>query len=146
MQFAGEKEIGFPKNVVVEFFENPSKVVDCIPGIESYDVKGSEFKAKVKFKIGAISGAFGIEGKIETKKPGEEYVIYLKGKKLGAGFEATSTCTLVPKDENTTIVKYVTDLKLSGMLAAIGKGIIENVANNIVDQLLENIRKKLGSA
>ncbi len=143
MKFTGEKEIGFPKSTVAQLFEDPSKVVDCIPGIQSYDLKGNEFKAKVKFKIGAISGTFNIEGKIETKKPGEVYAIYLKGKKLGAGFEATSTCTLVEKDPNTTIVKYETDMKLSGMLAAIGKGMIENVANNIIDQLLENVKKKL---
>lgn len=143
MEITGELDVKAPKEKVAEFFNVPEKVVECVPGIQSYEMKGTEFKSKVKFKVGMISGTFGVEGYIREQKPNEEYIVYLKGKSFGNSFESTSNVKLMEKDAGTTTIQYSAQAKLSGMLAALGKGIIEGVVKDLLKQLFECAEKKI---
>jgi carbon monoxide dehydrogenase subunit G len=136
--------INAPRNKVAEFFNDPVKVVECVPGIQSHEIKGTNFKAKVKFKVGAISGTFNTEGYIKEMKPQESYEVYLKGGSIGNSFEAKATVTLSDVEGGKTKLEYSADAKLGGMLAALGR-VVENVAADIVKQLFECAEKKVSA-
>lgn len=144
MQIKNSLLISAPRAKVAEFFNDPIRVVECVPGIQSHEIKGTNFKAKVKFKVGAISGTFNTEGYIKEVKPQEIYEVYLKGGSIGNSFEAKATVTLSDAEQGKTKLEYSADAKLGGMLAALGK-VVENVAADIVKQLFECAEKKIGS-
>lgn len=142
MQIKNSLLINAPKQKVAEFFKDPQKVVDCVPGIQSHEIKGQNFKAKAKFKVGAISGTFNIEGFIKENKPEQEYEVYLKGGSIGNSFEAKAIVTLTEVESSKTKLEYTADAKLGGMLAALGK-LVENVTVDLVKQLFECAEKKI---
>ncbi|MEM0021871.1 MAG: carbon monoxide dehydrogenase subunit G [Fervidicoccaceae archaeon] len=144
MQIKNTLLINASRAKVAEFFNDPAKVVECVPGIQSYDIKGTNFKAKVKFKVGAISGTFNIEGYIKEQKPQEEYEVFLKGGSIGNSFEAKASVILADQDQGKTKLDYTADAKLGGMLAALGK-VVENVAADIVRQLFECAEKRVSA-
>lgn len=142
MEIAGEVTAKAPRNVVATFFRDPKQVVECVPGIQSYEISGTSYKAKVKFKVGAISGTFNVEGDIKEVKPDEEYSVTLRGRSMGNSFDATATVTLSDVEGGTKI-SYRAEAKLGGLLAALGKGLIERVASDIVNELFQCAEKKV---
>ncbi|MFP3268072.1 MAG: hypothetical protein GU347_01755 [Desulfurococcales archaeon] len=144
MQIKNSVIVNAPREKVAEFFNNPVKVVECVPGIQSHEIKGTNFKAKVKFKVGAISGTFNTEGYIKEVKPQESYEVFIKGGSIGNSFEAKASVTLTDAEAGKTKLDYVADAKLGGMIAALGK-VVENVAADIVKQLFECAEKKLSA-
>jgi len=142
MEIAGSIDIKAPRESVGSLLSNPEKVVECVPGIQSYELSGNEFKSKVKVKIGMISGTFKVEGKIEEIKKDEEYRVFLRGRSMGNSFDATADISLESLEENLTRLNYRAVAKLSGMLAALGKGIVENVTKNLLDEMFKCIEKK----
>lgn len=143
LEFAGEVIAKANKNVVASFFKDPKQVVECVPGIQSYEISGTFYKAKVKFKVGAISGTFNVEGDIKEVREGEEYSVTLRGRSMGNSFDALATVTL-SEVEGGTKIAYKAEAKLGGLLAALGKGIIESVARDIIKQLFECTEKRIG--
>lgn len=142
MEISGEVIAKAPKATVALFFKDPKQVVECVPGIQSYEISGTSYKAKVKFKVGAISGTFNVEGDIKESKPEEEYLVTLRGRSMGNSFDATATVTLSVVEGGTKIA-YKAEAKLGGLLAALGKGLIEGVAKDIVTQLFQCAEKKV---
>jgi len=142
MEIVGEVVAKAPRSVVASFFRDPKQVVECVPGIQSYEITGTAYKAKVKFKVGAISGTFNIEGDIKESKPEEEYTVTLRGRSMGNSFDALATVTLSDVEGGTKI-SYKAEAKLGGLLAALGKGLIEGVAKDIVTQLFQCAEKKV---
>lgn len=142
MEITGSIEIKANRETVGGLLSNPEKVVECVPGIQSYELSGNEFKSKIKVKIGMISGTFKVEGKIEEVKRDEEYRVLLKGRSMGNSFDATAYIYLSDTGEGATRLDYRADAKLSGMLAALGKGVIENVTKSLLDEMFQCIEKK----
>lgn len=143
MEISGSLIINAPRNKVGDFFRDPSKVVECVPGIQNYELKGTEFKSKVKIKVGAISGNFKVEGNIKEVKPDEEYEVYMKGGSLGNKFEATAKVFLSDVEEGKTKLEYKADAKMGGVLAALGKRIIEGVSKDILSELFKCAEQKI---
>ena len=142
MEIAGSIDIKASRDTVGALLSNPEKVVECVPGIQSYELSGNEFKSKIKVKIGMISGTFKVEGKIEEIKKNEEYRVFLKGRSMGNSFDATADISLSDAGEGVTRLDYRANAKLSGMLAALGKGIVENVTKTLLDEMFQCIEKK----
>lgn len=145
MEISGEIVTRAPRGVVASFFKDPRQVVECVPGIQSYEISGTAFKGKVKVKVGAISGTFNVEGELKEVKPEEEYLVVLRGRSLGNTFDATATVTLA-EHEGGTRISYRADAKLGGLLAALGKGLVEGVAKDLISQLFSCAEKKVGVA
>ena len=142
MEITGSIEINASRETVGNLLSNPEKVVECVPGIQSYELSGNEFKSKVKVKVGMISGTFKVEGKIDEVKKNEEYKVTMKGRSMGNSFDAVADVYLSDAGEGKTRLDYRAVAKLSGMLAALGKGIIENVTKNLLDEMFQCIEKK----
>ncbi len=134
--------IDAPRDKVGEFFKNPAKVVDCVPGIQDVKLEGNTFKAKIKIKVGAISGTFKVDGSISEIKPNEEYLVTLKGGSLGNKFDAKATIRLSDEDGKTKL-EYDANAKLGGILAAVGQSLIGGVTKDILQKLFKCTEKKI---
>jgi carbon monoxide dehydrogenase subunit G len=132
-----------PREKVGEFFKEPQKVVDCVPGIQDAKIDGNNFKAKIKIKVGAISGTFKVEGSIKETKPNEEYEVTLKGGSLGNKFDAKAIVTLTDAENNATQLSYKADAKLGGLLAALGQSMLAKVTKDILTQLFDCAKQKI---
>jgi carbon monoxide dehydrogenase subunit G len=51
---------------------------------------------------------------------------------------------LIKISEMDTLVKYKTDVKISGRLASLGQSLIKTFARREVAKVIENIKEKLG--
>ncbi|QAY72355.1 hypothetical protein ET445_02385 [Agromyces protaetiae] len=122
------------------------RIATAVPGAElSEKVDENTYKGLVKVKVGPLSMQY--RGQIElVSRDDAAHVATFKGKaleKAGQGTaEGTATITLTEEDGVTTGVVHG-DIALSGKAAAMGKGVINTVAQQIMGIFAGNLQKLL---
>jgi len=126
------------------------KVASCMPGAEITErVADDHFKGKVKVKVGPVSLAF--NGDIHVKNIDEEKQelhLVAEGKDKKGSSTASMDLTAFIRDGETSKVDLVGDaaVSLNGKLVSFGGRMIENVADQILDQFADNFRDLLPEA
>lgn len=123
-------------------------IAPCFPGatIESFSPEG--FEGTVAIQLGPIRMQYRGRGQFtELNEPERRATLTASGRdrKGNGNASLTSVLQVVPTDEADVVtVRVVTDLAITGRAAQFGRGIIEEISNDVlrqfVDQLTEQIR------
>ncbi|HET8927785.1 MAG TPA: SRPBCC family protein [Microbacterium sp.] len=122
------------------------RVAGAVPGAELTEkVSETEYQGVVKVKVGPLSMQY--RGVVElVSRDDEAHVAVYKGKgqeKAGQGTaEGTATLTLT-SDGTMTTGTVAGSMVLSGKAAAMGKGIIQRVAQQIMGIFAKNLQSML---
>jgi carbon monoxide dehydrogenase subunit G len=125
------------------------RVIPCMPGATLTDtVDDANWKADVSVKLGPISLAF------DTNVRREEADESVRRARLSARARESrgrGAATAIIESRLTTVdggthVDVVTDLQLSGAVAQFGRGIVPDVAEQMVQSFAECLRKQLVAA
>ena len=129
-----------------ELLMDVPRVIPCMPGAELVEVKGDDaWKAKTKVKLGPISLTF------DADVTREEADVEARRAKLAANARetrgrgsarATIETSLAPANEGTH-VDIVTDLALSGAVAQYGRGMIADVAGQMITSFADCLKAQL---
>lgn len=137
-------------------FNDLSRIGGCLPGATIESVDGDDFTGSVKVKLGPISLVYNGSGSYATRDEAtRRVVIEAKGKdKRGNG---TASATISVQLSGTsgsgdsaaagttgTTVNVMTDLAITGKPAQFGRGVIQDVSDNLLGQFVECIKGKLG--
>jgi carbon monoxide dehydrogenase subunit G len=121
------------------------RIAPCLPGARITEIEGDEYRGLMKVKVGPIVAKY--EGTATfTARDDKNRVATIKaaGRDPRQGnADAEITAALTAESESATRVDLVTDLSLAGKLASFGKGAIEDVSANILDQFSENLSAML---
>jgi carbon monoxide dehydrogenase subunit G len=115
-----------------------------VPGITRLEKTGdNKFKSILEIKLGPVNSSF--TGDLQMQEIDEQKGFTLKvqqNSKIGNA-SAAIKITLLPVNDTQTEVSFNGDVKLSGMLAAMGQRLIGGVSNTLSKQFFSNLEKEL---
>jgi len=125
------------------------RVIPCMPGAELVDtVDESSWKARVAVKLGPIALSFDSDvRREEADEVARRARLAVRARETRGRGEAQASIesTLVPLDGGTR-VEVVTDLSLSGPLAQYGRGVVHDVASQLVASFADCLRRQLAGS
>jgi len=147
MQLEHSFEVAASRETAWNLLMDVPRVVPCMPGAQLTEtVDNSNWKAKVSVKLGPIALQFAADvARTEVDTAANRVVLTATGREVrGRGgaqraFEAKRT-RLGPAH---TRVDVVTDLSLSGSVAQYGRGIVQDVAGQMVGKFADCLQKQL---
>jgi uncharacterized protein len=149
MKFRQEFNIAEPVATVWEFFDQPTRVAACLPGLESCNLlDDGTLAVRLTQHLGPMAATFETRVRITERVPEERMQFTSTGKAVrGAvgNFRATNTVYL-QAIEGGTMVVVEGEAALAGMLGAIGQKIILKQADKMTAEFAHNLERSLSGA
>lgn len=143
MQFSGREEIKAPPEKVFDFLIDPQNFAKGIPDIKKIEViSPDKFRVTAKLGISFLRGVFVIDFTIKEADRPKRADLHGHGSGVGSAVDLDINVNLEEKNGNT-VMEWKADAKISGMLASLGQRMIGSVAEKLVRQIFENIKKNL---
>ncbi|MEV5962663.1 SRPBCC domain-containing protein [Kribbella sp. NPDC051952] len=135
-----------PVEQVWAAFNDLERVVPCFPGATLTGYDGDAFTGSVKVKLGPVSLQYSGTGSFLERDPdGHHALIEAKGKDRRGNGTATArvTARLTASGPDSTDVTVDTDLTITGRPAQFGRGLIQDVSNQLLDKFTTCLTTKL---
>lgn len=119
-------------------FNDPQMVVSCFPGATLISVDGDKFTGSAKVRLGPIALQYtGTGTYLQRDEMTKVAVIEAKGRdKRGNGTATAKVTAQLRPDGEGTAVHVTTDLAVTGKPAQFGRGVMQDVSDNMLDQFV----------
>jgi len=142
MKVEGELKINSTLESVWNFLSKPEDVAQCFPGIKKVEkIQENEYRIEGSTGIGFIKGDYKANVKFLNITPLKGYTIQARGTGLNSNVDITANIEL--RDQNPTILKYVGEVKVGGILASIGARLMDSAVQKILQDLFDCIKSKV---
>lgn len=130
---------------VFDFLTDPQNFAKGIPDIKKVEVVSPDkFRVTAKLGISFLRGIFVIDFTIKEIDRPKHASLHGHGSGVGSAVDLDINVNLEEKN-GSTMIDWRADAKVSGMLASLGQRMINSVAEKLVRQIFENIKKNLES-
>lgn len=149
MELRNSFTIDVPVDTAWRVLNDPQAVAPCFPGAALTEYEGDRFAGTVKIKLGPISMLFRGRGTYVTRdEASRRVVIEATGRDSRGNGSATARVTgsMTPEGPARTLVTLVTDLKVTGRPAQLGRGVLNDVADRIIGQFAACVAETLAPA
>jgi carbon monoxide dehydrogenase subunit G len=149
VQLNNEFRVAVPAARTWEVLTDVERVAPCLPGATLLSVDGDEFTGTVKVKVGPITVSYRGSASFQEKDAAAgRVVLKATGKETRGNGTAAALVTAELNDEGpATAVAITTDLTISGKAAQFGRGVLADVATNLIGQFAKSLEADLrGSA
>jgi carbon monoxide dehydrogenase subunit G len=144
LHFEGRFETSAPRARVWEFVIDPQQVGGCGPGVESVEaIDDDNFRAIARIGIGLFRARFAIDAVMVERDAPNRASVRGSAHAPGSAVSATATMTLSDGSSGGTVMDWVADVDVGGVVASIGAKLLQSVANRMIGQTFECMRKKL---
>jgi len=145
VELNNEFRVAVPAAKTWEFLTDVERVAPCLPGATLLSVDGDEFTGAVKVKVGPITVSYKGEAAFQEKDAtAHRMVLRANGKETRGNGNAAAVVTAQLKDEgDATSVVITTDLTISGKAAQFGRGVLADVAGNLIGQFAKALEADL---
>jgi carbon monoxide dehydrogenase subunit G len=147
MQLENSFEVAASRETAWNLLMDVPRVVPCMPGAQLTEtVDESNWKAKVSVKLGPIALQFAADiARTEVDTADNRVVLTTNARELRGrgGAKATIESKLTELGPSQTRVNVLTDLALSGAVAQYGRGIVQDVAGQMVGKFADCLQKQL---
>jgi carbon monoxide dehydrogenase subunit G len=136
VELNNEFRVTVPAAKTWEVITDVERVAPCLPGATLLSVDGDEFTGAVKVKVGPITVSYkGTAAFVEKDAAAQRVVLRATGKETRGNGNAAAVVTAQLKDEGAaTSVVITTDLTISGKAVQFGRGVLADVAGNLIAQ------------
>jgi carbon monoxide dehydrogenase subunit G len=136
VELNNEFRVAVPAAKTWEVLTDVERVAPCLPGATLLSVNDDEFTGAVKVKVGPITVSYnGTAAFLEKDAAAQRVVLKANGKETRGNGNAAAVVTAQLKDEgDATSVVITTDLTISGKAAQFGRGVLGDVAGNLIAQ------------
>lgn len=151
MEIKSQFEVPLPPDQAWSVLMDIPRIAPCMPGAELIEQVGERtYKGKVSVRLGPVALAFTGTARFEEQNEAARHArvraqgIDTKGR---GGASAAVDFQLLAEGGGTQ-VQVITDLNLSGSVAQYGRasGIIQSVANQLMAQFADNLRRSIDVA
>lgn len=146
MELTNSFEVARPIDETWAVLTDVERVAPCLPGARLEAVEVGEYRGVVRVRLGRITTEFAGAATI-VEQNATDHKIVMHGQGLDARGEGTAeavvTAKLEPINDDTTRVLVDTDLTLSGRVASLGKGVLPEVSNSLMEQFADNLAQLL---
>lgn len=136
-----------PPDRVWGFLTDPVQVAGCLPGAAiTSRIDDRTYEGTITVKVGPVTAAYKGTVRFERLDPQRleaEMVGQGQDVKGKGGAEMRMISRLFPREGGGTEVVVNSDVNISGILAQMGRGIIESVSTQIFQQFTASMRQKL---
>ncbi|OBB48241.1 SRPBCC family protein [Mycobacterium sp. 852002-51961_SCH5331710] len=142
MELNNEFRVAVPADKTWEVLTDVERVAPCLPGATLLSVDGDDFTGAVKVKVGPITVSYkGVASFQEKDAAAQRVVLKAEGKETRGSGNAAAIVTAQLKDEGAagTVVYINTDLTISGKAAQFGRGVLADVASNLIGQFAKSL-------
>jgi carbon monoxide dehydrogenase subunit G len=141
VELNNEFRVAVPAAKTWEVLTDVERVAPCLPGATLLSVDGDEFTGAVKVKVGPITVSYkGVAAFQEKDAAAQRVVLKAEGKETRGNGNAAAIVTAQLKDEgDSTSVVINTDLTISGKAAQFGRGVLADVASNLIGQFAKSL-------
>lgn len=145
MELVNDFRVPVPAATAWNVLTDVQRVALCIPGAQLLSVDGDDFTGAVKIKVGPITVSYRGEATFAEKdETAQRVVIRATAKETRGSGNATALVTAQLKDEgDVTGVVVTTDLTISGKAAQFGRGVLADVAGNLIAQFANRLEADL---
>jgi len=145
MKLENEFRVSVPIDRAWEVLTDIPLITPCLPGAALTDHDDTEYKGKVKIKVGPVTADYSGSAVFVTRDEATHHVeISAAGRDSRGSGNASATITAdMTTDGDGTKVSITTDLKISGKVAQFGKGMIAEVSGKLIDQFVDCIEQEL---
>ena len=145
MKLENEFRVSVPIDRAWEVLTDIPLITPCLPGAALTDHDDTEYKGKVKIKVGPVTADYSGSAVFVTRDEATHHVeISASGRDSRGSGNASATITAdMTTDGDGTKVSITTDLKISGKVAQFGKGMIAEVSAKLIDQFVDCIEQEL---
>jgi uncharacterized protein len=147
MQLENSFEVAASRETAWNLLMDVPRVVPCMPGAQLTEtVDDSNWKAKVSVKLGPIALQFAADvSRTEVDAADNRVVLTTNARELRGrgGAQATIASKLTELGPAQTRVDVHTELALSGSVAQYGRGIVHDVAGQMVGKFADCLQKQL---
>jgi carbon monoxide dehydrogenase subunit G len=149
MQFENTFEVEAPIEEVWKTLLDVERVAPCVPGAEVLEQTGDDsYKVAIKVKVGPMSMQY--KGDVDiVEADADAHRAKMRTKAREARGQGTANADVVmslSESGGRTHGTIQTDVQLSGRVAAMGRGIIQDVSAKIVDQFSDNLATMLSGS
>jgi uncharacterized protein len=149
MKIESSFEVPAPPEQAWALLMDVPRVIPCMPGAQLDEaVDESSWKATMAVKLGPVSMSFKTDvRREETDEESRRAKLSAKAREVRGRGNASATIesSLTPQNGGTR-VDVVTELALQGAMAQFGRGIVQDVASQLVGRFAECLRDQLVAA
>jgi carbon monoxide dehydrogenase subunit G len=144
MHYDGSFEVSSSKDVVYAFVIDPAKIATILPDVQDVRIIDAyNFSLKAKLGISFVKGLMDVKCTITEKTPSTFLKLKATANGLSSVVELESSFTLEDTQGGGTIVRWVADAKIAGLLARVGSRLIDSVTEKYVTQMIDALKQKL---
>ncbi|HKP18264.1 MAG TPA: SRPBCC domain-containing protein [Gaiellaceae bacterium] len=146
MKVEGTKDFDAPAQLVWDVLNDPSKMANLLPGVESFEIQDDRrWKASVKVPLGmgGLKLNFNFE-KIE-ERPIEYAKLSSKGQGVGAIVAMETQFHLTPEGERTHM-RWEADVRIAGPVGSMGQRVFQPIVNQQVGNVLNALEAQVEEA
>ena len=115
-----------------------------VPGISRLEKTGdNKYKSIIEIKMGPVNSSFTGDLEMEDIKEQEGFTLKVQQNSKIGNANAAINISLLTVNSSQSEVAFNGDVKLSGMLAAMGQRLIGGVSNTLTKQFFSNLEKEL---
>ena len=143
MKVEGTYTLPAPRQKVWELLNDPKVLARATPGIKQLDPLGGDtYKALIEVGVGPVKGTYAGQVSIADKVPLERMTLKVEGGGKPGTIRATGELRLEEQD-GKTIVAYVGDAHITGLIASVGHRLIGGVTKQMVGEFFKALEKEL---
>lgn len=133
-------------HVVYARLLDPALLAQCIPGCESLEqLDEARYRAGVAIEMAGVSARFNLIVELTHREPPRLIHCLTRGEEgsRASQLSAHSEITLIPVDADSTCVKYMSEVNLTGRLGRFALGVMKKKAQAMGDAFAGNLRARL---
>ncbi|PXA99872.1 hypothetical protein DMC47_01340 [Nostoc sp. 3335mG] len=145
MEFGGRYAMAAPRSRIWDALNDPEMLKAAIPGCSRIAWSGpGTLDLEIKVNLGIMSPTFKGELSLSDIVPAESYTLSGRGKGGMLGLAEGSADVVLADDGPGTILTFIAQGGASGQIMKMGKALIGNSAQRIIDGFFERFGKAAG--
>jgi carbon monoxide dehydrogenase subunit G len=144
MQLTGKHVVNASPSKVWDILMNNDTLARIVPGISRLEKTGENtFKSILEIKMGPVNSSFTGDLQMEDIVAQKSYTLKVQQNSKIGNANAVIKISLAPAPDNKTEVGFDGDVKLSGMLAALGQRLVGGVSDTLTKQFFSNLEREV---
>ena len=146
MKVEGTRSFGAPRETVWEVLNDPARMAETMPGVESFDVLDERhWRANVKIPLGLGGLRMTIDfDRVEQREP-EFSRLQAKGRGVGA-LMSMETQFHLNEESGGTAMRWEADVNIAGPVGGMGQRVLQPIVNQQVISVLNALDRQVMAA
>jgi uncharacterized protein len=144
MRFQGEQRIEASRERAWAFLTDPHRIVGCAPEVQSLRIVDDQrFLVGVRAGVGPFKGTFTFAVMWQERQAPGRARVQARGKVPGSTIDMMTVMALTDEDEHRTLLRWQSEVQISGLLGALGQPLIQGAADAVLQRVFACVNAKL---